>query len=180
MTIIKRYSNRKLYDTTRRRYISLDDIAELVRADEEVRIIDHQDGQDITTLVLFQVVIHEEKRIGGLLPEVLLTRLIRFSAGALDNLKGMLARAAQTYNPCTVIDREIERRLRHLVRTGELSQQEGLRLNKLLITGFEWELDARQQVLEAEIPDSPSELVQQLLSQLDRLEAELEELRFTA
>jgi polyhydroxyalkanoate synthesis repressor PhaR len=180
MTIIKRYSNRKLYDTTRRRYISLDDIAELVRADEEVRIIDHQDGQDITTLVLFQVVIHEEKRIGGLLPEVLLTRLIRFGADALDNLKAMLARAAQTYNSCTVIDREIERRLRHLVRTGELSPQEGLRLNKLLITGFEWELDTRQQVLNADIPDSPSELVQQLLSQLDRLEAELEELRFTA
>lgn len=177
MYIVKRYSNRKLYDTGRKRYISLDDIAERVRAGEEVRIIDHDRGVDITNIVLFQIVLQEEKRMGGLFPQVLLTRMIRFGTDALDNLKYKLTKATQTNDPLSDINREIDRRLSQLVQTGDISQQERIRLNGLLTSEFNWEVETEKETFDAEELDSTSKLIQQLLNQLDHLEAEVEEIR---
>ncbi len=61
---IKRYANRKLYDTTDSRYVTLQDVAEMVRRGERVRIVDHRDGSDLTAVVLAQIV-YEEQRGGG-------------------------------------------------------------------------------------------------------------------
>ncbi len=61
---IKRYANRKLYDTTDSRYVTLLDVAEMVRRGERVRIVDHRDGSDLTAVVLAQIV-YEEQRGGG-------------------------------------------------------------------------------------------------------------------
>ena len=74
MATIKRYSNRKLYDIDARRYVTLDEIAEAVRRGEEVTVIDHTTGADLTTVTLLKILFTEEKRIGGMLPEKVLTR----------------------------------------------------------------------------------------------------------
>jgi len=60
--LIKKYANRKLYDTRTCRYITLDGIAELVREGHEIKVVDRANGSDLTQLTLSQVVLSHEKR----------------------------------------------------------------------------------------------------------------------
>jgi polyhydroxyalkanoate synthesis repressor PhaR len=60
--LIKKYANRKLYDTRTSRYITLEGIAELVRDGHEIKVVDRDNGHDLTQLTLSQVVLSHEKR----------------------------------------------------------------------------------------------------------------------
>jgi polyhydroxyalkanoate synthesis repressor PhaR len=59
--VIKRYANRKLYDTRDSRYVTLDRIAELVRGGEEVKVIDNGSKADLTKVTLAQIIYEEQK-----------------------------------------------------------------------------------------------------------------------
>ena len=74
MPIIKRYPNRKLYDTDAKRYITLDGIAELIRDGAEVQVVDHTTNEDLTAVTLTQIIFEQEKRNSGFLPKSVLTR----------------------------------------------------------------------------------------------------------
>jgi len=63
--LIKKYSNRKLYDTQTRRYITLDDIARLVREGGDVTVVQRDSGEDLTPAILSQIVAREERRGSG-------------------------------------------------------------------------------------------------------------------
>lgn len=63
--LIKRYGNRKLYDTKASAYITLDGIAALVRGGQDVRVIDNDSGEDLTALVFAQVIVEEQKKKSG-------------------------------------------------------------------------------------------------------------------
>ncbi|TMG12644.1 MAG: hypothetical protein E6I00_05295 [Chloroflexi bacterium] len=60
--LIKKYANRKLYDTRTSRYITLDQIAQLVRNGHEIKVVDRGNGGDLTQVTLSQIVLSEEKR----------------------------------------------------------------------------------------------------------------------
>lgn len=60
--VIKRYTNRKLYDTVESRYVTLDEIAEMVKQGIEVKIIDNRTKEDLTSVTLAQIVFEEEKK----------------------------------------------------------------------------------------------------------------------
>src|SRR5258708_1496865 len=60
--LIKKYANRKLYDTQTSRYITLEGIAELVRDGHEINVVDRDTGQDLTQVTLSQIVLSAEKR----------------------------------------------------------------------------------------------------------------------
>jgi polyhydroxyalkanoate synthesis repressor PhaR len=60
MILIKKYANRKLYDTTARRYISLRQVAAFIRQGEEVQVIDKDSGQDITDSILKQIILEDD------------------------------------------------------------------------------------------------------------------------
>jgi polyhydroxyalkanoate synthesis repressor PhaR len=60
--LIKKYANRKLYDTRTSRYITLDEIAQLVRDGDEIKVVDRDNGADLTQVTLSQIVLSEEKR----------------------------------------------------------------------------------------------------------------------
>ncbi len=60
--LIKKYANRKLYDTQTSRYITLEGIAELVRDGHEIHVVDRNTGQDLTQVILSQIVLSAEKR----------------------------------------------------------------------------------------------------------------------
>jgi polyhydroxyalkanoate synthesis repressor PhaR len=60
--LIKKYVNRKLYDTLTSRYITLEEIAQLVRDGHEVQVVDRSNGRDLTQVTLSQIVLSEEKR----------------------------------------------------------------------------------------------------------------------
>ena len=59
---IKRYANRKLYDTQRSRYVTLDQIAEMIRDGEDVKIVDNNSKEDLTSITLAQIIFEEEKK----------------------------------------------------------------------------------------------------------------------
>ncbi len=60
--LIKKYANRKLYDTQTSRYITLEGISQLVREGEDIQVVDRDTGRDLTPLILSQIVVGEEKR----------------------------------------------------------------------------------------------------------------------
>ena len=60
--IIKRYTNRKLYDTVESRYVTLDEIAVMVKAGTEVKILDNRSKEDLTSVTLAQIIFEEEKK----------------------------------------------------------------------------------------------------------------------
>jgi polyhydroxyalkanoate synthesis repressor PhaR len=62
--LIKKYANRKLYDTRTSRYITLEGISRLVREGHDIEVLDRDTGRDLTPLVLSQIVMGEEKRGG--------------------------------------------------------------------------------------------------------------------
>ena len=73
---IKRYSNRKLYDTHDSYYVTLQQIAALIRNGDEIRVIDKTTQQDLTAATMAQIIFEEEKR-GPRLPAEGLRRIIR-------------------------------------------------------------------------------------------------------
>ncbi len=75
--IVKRYGNRKLYDTRESRYITLDDIAGYVRNEEEVAVLENETGADLTAVAFAQIILEEERRHGGYLSLPLLRQLVR-------------------------------------------------------------------------------------------------------
>ena len=76
MVTVKKYGNRRLYDTSSSSYINLDQLAEMIRAGQEVQVVDAKSGEDLTREVLLQVVM-EVLQGGGLLSTSMLRRMIR-------------------------------------------------------------------------------------------------------
>jgi len=79
--IIKRYANRKLYDTEHSRYVTLDQISEMIRAGDDVKIIDNKTKEDLTTVTLAQIIFEEEKKQRSFLPLGAMRNIIQ-SGGA--------------------------------------------------------------------------------------------------
>jgi polyhydroxyalkanoate synthesis repressor PhaR len=131
MIIIKRYPNRKLYNTNEKKYVTLDGIAQLILQGDEIQILDHASGEDLTALTLTQIIFEMEKKQGGFLPRSVLTGLIQSGGQTLSSLRKTLA------NPLNLkvhVDIEIQRRLERLTLLGELSEEEGQELAKKLIS----------------------------------------------
>lgn len=82
--IIKRYANRKLYDTQHSCYVTLDQIAEMVRESEDVRIVDNTTKEDLTSVTLAQIIFEEEKK-QRLLPLVGLKAIIQTSGESIQD-----------------------------------------------------------------------------------------------
>ena len=81
MRTIKKYSNRRLYDTQASSYINLEALAELIRLGEVVQVQDAKTGEDLTHTVLLQVIL-ETQGLGDLFPSGFLHRIIRYSQAA--------------------------------------------------------------------------------------------------
>jgi polyhydroxyalkanoate synthesis repressor PhaR len=80
---IKKYANRKLYDVTTKQYVTMDEIAELVRAGEDVRITDNTNGEDITQEIASQLVGRVFDGQARKLPPAVLMQLLRRGSGGI-------------------------------------------------------------------------------------------------
>lgn len=76
--VIKKYANRRLYNTETSTYVTLDDLAEMVRSDRDFSVYDAKSGDDLTHSVLTQIIVDQESRGQTLLPVPFLRQLIRF------------------------------------------------------------------------------------------------------
>lgn len=82
--VIKRYTNRKLYDTVDSRYVTLEEIAEMVKLGVDVKIVDNRTKDDLTSVTLAQIIFEEEKR-DGQMPLNVLKRIIQGSGSAVTD-----------------------------------------------------------------------------------------------
>src|SRR5215831_18595873 len=84
--VIKRYANRKLYDTQRSRYVTLDQIAEMIRGGEDVKIVDNNSKEDLTTITLAQIILEEEKKQKSFLPLNAMRKIIQWGGERIEEL----------------------------------------------------------------------------------------------
>src|SRR5919112_4304623 len=84
-TVIKKYANRRLYHTGTSTYVTLEDLAQMVRAGEDFLVHDARSGEDLTRSVLTQIIFEQENKEGqNLLPVTFLRQLIRFYGDSMQ------------------------------------------------------------------------------------------------
>lgn len=116
--LIKKYPNRRLYNTFSRTYVNLTDLAALVRKGEEVQVVDAKTGEDLTRVVLTQIIVEDAKDAPTGLPLELLRQLIRASDRAgREVIMWYLKSAFDTYEK---VQDAVEDRLKD-VRSAALS-----------------------------------------------------------
>lgn len=121
---IRRYGNRKLYDTVARRYVTLDELGSLAASGAEIQVVDQRTGDDLTSVTLAQVLLEGLKQRAASIPRPLLVRLVRLSYG--DN-------ALHDWSPQHAAERarhEAERIASELIARGRLSIEEALALRQ--------------------------------------------------
>jgi len=170
MPLIKRYPNRKLYDTEAKHYVSLEGVAELIRQGDEVTVIDNATGDEITSLVLMQIIAEQERKQGSLLPQSLLAGLIQAGEQTISAVRRSMAGSLDLLRQ---VDEEIDRRVQSLVERGILEQDEARLLSA--------ELGARPAGVptadELHVQGIPTrDDVKRLADQLDALAAQLDAL----
>lgn len=176
MPIIKRYPNRKLYDTEAKQYVTLEGIADLIRRGQEVHVLDHATGEDLTAVTLTQIVFEQEKKEGGFVPRSVLKGLIEAGGNTLNALQRSLASPLGFWGQ---VDQEIARRLDALVARGELAPEEGAQLrDRLLAEGQPAETEGpieqavRQVLIERGVPTRDE--FQRLAEQIEQLATQIE------
>lgn len=83
---IKKYANRRLYNTAKSGYVTLDDLAKMVRNGEDFAVYDAKTGEDITRSVLTQIIVEEEAKDQNMLPTNFLRELIRLYGDPLQGI----------------------------------------------------------------------------------------------
>lgn len=144
--LIRRYDNRKLYDIRERRYVVLDDLARMVGAGEEIRVEDQRTGDDLTAVVMAQVILEGVKERTARIPGRVLARLVRLGFGpngrrAWPEPAPAAARARQ----------EAERIVAGLLARGRLTLEEGLALRQEIAGALQRLVAEAQHGLEARV-----------------------------
>ncbi len=91
--VIKRYQNRKLYDTTDSCYVTLEDIGDMIKQGEEVQIVDNQTKEDLTAVTLAQIIFEEQKKKTHVLPLSTFRQIIQ-SGG--DTIRAFVDKAVES------------------------------------------------------------------------------------
>lgn len=85
--VVKKYANRRLYDTGRSSYVTLDDLSEMIREGQEFVVQDAKTAEDLTQSVLTQIIVEQESKGEAMLPPNFLKQLIQFYG---DNIQGYI------------------------------------------------------------------------------------------
>ncbi len=81
---IKKYSNRRLYDTEKNAYVTLQEVADLIKEGRKVEVVDAQSGEDVTSFILTQIILEEARKKNLLLPVPLLHLIIQYGETILN------------------------------------------------------------------------------------------------
>jgi polyhydroxyalkanoate synthesis repressor PhaR len=128
---IKKYANRKLYDTTDKKYITLEQLTELIKTGEEVSITDNKTGDDITAAIVSGLLAQERKDDTRKVPPSVLFKLLRKGSDTLVDYAKKYSSLWQS--ALTMAEDEIDKLVNKLVKDKELSESEGSRLKSEII-----------------------------------------------
>jgi polyhydroxyalkanoate synthesis repressor PhaR len=81
--VFKKYANRRLYDTEKSRYVTLDEVAELIRQGREIQVLEAKTDEDVTAFILTQIILEEAKNRNLMLPVPVLHMFIRYGNNVL-------------------------------------------------------------------------------------------------
>ena len=96
--LIKKYANRRLYDASISKHVTLEDIRDLIVRGEKIRVVEDKTGEDITRLILLQVIADQEQFGRPILSTALLETLIRFYGNSLQTfLSAYLEKSVETF-----------------------------------------------------------------------------------
>jgi len=133
MHLIKKYSNRKLYDTKDKRYLTMDQLAELIKSGEEVSVMDNETGDDLTSSIVSQLLARENSAVEKAVPSRVLMQMLRKGRGTLFGYGKKYVSLWQS--ALTLSKDEIEKLVNNLVNSKEISESEAKNL-KNEILGF--------------------------------------------
>src|SRR5262244_583060 len=176
--VIKRYTNRKLYDTVESRYVTLDEIGEMIKQGLEVKIVDNRSKEDLTSVTLAQIIFEEEKKKSRM-PLIVLREIIRHPG---ESISGFIQK--EVTPRVNSIREGAESRLDKLLRRDEglaesMSPAELIRSSQRLLEDWQRKIDDRfKSGVENVIGTLPAlgRDLQALTQRLEALERKLEEL----
>lgn len=137
MPLIKRYPNRKLYDTENNRYINLNTIARMIKEGYDVKVIDHVTGDDITSVTFAQIIMEHEKKERAFVPQTILAELIRVGGESISSIRKNISAHGDFFHQ---VDQEISIRLEKLIQLGEIAEEEAKKIrDQLIVNGKGWD-----------------------------------------
>ncbi len=171
--LIKRYGNRKLYDVEASRYVTLDGIRALVQSGEDVRVVDNDNGEDLTRLTLAQIIYEAEKKANGrsgTLSLPLLRRLVQFGDEAVRDLRRGVERGREALE-------SVREGVQGLV-TRRGTSKKGSSLLEEILEAPQRTLDDLQHRIDAQVRQSVERVASHpaLRSELKRIEQSLRQL----
>jgi polyhydroxyalkanoate synthesis repressor PhaR len=110
--LIKKYPNRRLYDTRTSTYITLVDVKELVLKHEEFRVVDAKTGDDLTRSILLQIILEEEAGGAPMFTSDLLAQMIRFYGHAMQGMMGQYLE--NNINAFSDMQKKLQEQAKHL------------------------------------------------------------------
>lgn len=121
---IKRYGNRKLYDTHQSRYVTLDEISQMIRQGQDIRVIDNKTQEDLTNVTYTQIMLEQEKSQKNRLPRSVLRGLVQQSG---ESLFEWLQKGKESF---ATMKTEAEEQFLRLMEKGLETREEGANLLK--------------------------------------------------
>jgi polyhydroxyalkanoate synthesis repressor PhaR len=172
--LIKRYGNRKLYDTQESRYVTLEGIAGFVKQGEEVQVVDNDSGEDLTAVTFAQIILEEERRKNGFLPLPILRKIIQQGEATIQDIATRVDRGMAAIGS---IGENAGKRVQEMVGK---SAPQGKAILEDLITTPQRQLEALQKRIDEHVKQSVERItsipaVQKELSRIERSIARLEQ-----
>ncbi len=141
--IIKRYTNRKLYDTVESRYVTLDEIAEMIKAGADVKILDNRTKEDLTSVTLAQIIFEEEKKTSKMSLKTLLDLIRHGGERAAQLVEGT---QAELRGRVEAVKQAAEQRVQTLLHKGQQTSDRAKELvatSQEAVTQFQKRIDER-------------------------------------
>lgn len=176
--VIKRYTNRKLYDTVESRYVTLDEIAQMIKGGAEVKIIDNRTKEDLTSVTLAQIIFEEEKKRSQM-PLGVLREIIRNGgeavAGFYAEKAGSIAgKLGELRSKTESIREDIEQRVRGV--TGIFRPGEGSSPVKEVMAAGERAVDEIRGRVDTAVKSVVESLGAPAAAEIDRLQKRIQDL----
>lgn len=128
---IKKYANRKLYDTTDKKYISRKRLSELIKQGKDIHIIDNETGEDLTASIVSSLIATTKGKAGSTVSSGVLIQLFRKGGNALtDYAKRYVSLWQRSF---VLAEDEIDQMVKGLIKNKEITKAEGNRLKKEII-----------------------------------------------